>query len=78
MRGRTGDRCVPNELYIRTLVALDDVAQWIEQIDLSTVTPDEIQEMRDRLQRLERAAARVQERIAATRPGMQASRARGR
>jgi hypothetical protein len=56
MRGRTGDRCVPNELYIRTLVALDDVAQWIEQIDLSTVTPDEIQEMRDRLQRLERGS----------------------
>jgi hypothetical protein len=32
------------------------VAQWIEQIDLSTVTPDEIQEMRDRLQRLERGS----------------------
>jgi hypothetical protein len=41
-----------------TLGTLDEVAKWIEQIDLSTVTSDEIQEMRDWLQRLEGGGGR--------------------
>jgi HAMP domain-containing protein len=62
MATRTTDDAL-TALSIRTLETLDDVARWIEQIDLSTVTPEEIQEMRDRLQRLERASARVQQRL---------------
>jgi hypothetical protein len=55
---------VLTDLSIRTLEALDGVAEWIQNLDWSTVTPEEVQAMRDRLQRVEKAAARVQERMA--------------